>query len=252
MDIPKDIYNRITQKHGTVLDLKSNPAILDDILRDLRSIEQDDFSGNQKKAASPFNVPWLDSWAANWLQHQQSQSGQSQKEVDAVLGQMIDVKFRERLSELKRFIGGITSPTPPPDDLKAPPPPDPEDPDASFYSSPPPPDPGFFATSPQPPDPNDLRAPPPPDPEDPDASVYASPPPPDPNDFRAPPPPDPEDPDASVYASPPTTGTDAAALRDNPWVLYWFISINAPLILNMIDAHISRRLNDLKMQTRKK
>lgn len=277
MDIPKDIYQRITKKHGTILNLQNNPAILDDILRELRSIEHDDFADYQKKTASPFNVPWMDSWAANWLLHQQSSSsGQSEKEFNAVMRQLVDLKLRERLRELRQIIGA--SPPPDPDPGLRVPPPDPEDPDASFKSP-----------TPLPPDP--FRAPPPPDPEDPDASLHVPPPDPeDPEGFRSPPPPDPEDPDASFRWSPPPPdpdakrfstsrfnpvteppdggppepgvpdppdpgpdpGPDGGALRDNPWILYWFVSINAPLILNMIDAHITRRLNDLKMQTRKK
>jgi hypothetical protein len=48
--------------------------------------------------------------------------------------------------------------------------------------------------------------------------------------------------------NPPDPGPASGVLRDNPWILYWFVSINAPLILDMIDAHLTRRLNELKMQ----
>lgn len=325
MDIPKHIYQRIIQKHGPTLDLISNPTVLQDILHDLRSIEQDDFADYRKKTASPFNVPWMDSWAANWLLHQQSSQGQPEKEFNAVLRQLVDIKFRQRLHELKEFAGRYAEPpdagppepgTPPagpqaffaappppdpedPEGFRAPPPPDPEDPDSSFFKSPtPPPEPGnLHAPPPDPEDPEGFRAPPPPDPEDPDSSFFKSPtpppepgnlksPPPPPDEFRAPPPPDPEDPDSSFRSSsarnsaargfrpvteppdagppepgvpdPPNPGPEpppgpyAGMLRENPWILYWFVSINAPLILNMIDAHISRRLNDLKMQNRKR
>jgi hypothetical protein len=241
MDIPKDIYQRITKKHGTILNLQNNPAILEDILRELRSIEQDDFADYQTKTASPFNVPWMDSWAANWLLHQQSSQKQSEKEFNSVLGQLIDLKFRERLNELREFIGRYAEP---PDAG----PPEPGTPPAgpqSMFASPPP----------DPPPPDTFRAPPPPDPEDPDSSFMGA------KRFSSSgfnpvtEPPDGGPPEPGVPNPPdpgPAPGPDAGALRDNPWILYWFVSINAPLILNMIDAHITRRLNDLKMQTRKK
>jgi len=34
-------------------------------------------------------------------------------------------------------------------------------------------------------------------------------------------------------------------LNENPWVLYWFVSLKAPELLSLIDAHFSRRLRDL-------
>ena len=43
----------------------------------------------------------------------------------------------------------------------------------------------------------------------------------------------------------PPVGPDAGMLRENPWILYWFISLKAPMLLDVIDAHLTRRLGEL-------
>jgi hypothetical protein len=48
----------------------------------------------------------------------------------------------------------------------------------------------------------------------------------------------------------PPTGPDAGFLADNPWILYWFISLRAPMLLDVIDAHVTRRLEELGAETR--
>lgn len=230
MEIPKDVYKRIIKKHGAVLDLKSDPRILEDILNELRSIEQQDYAQHQQKTSGPFNVSWMDSWAANWMLHNQPQAS-PEKDFSAVMKQLVDMRFRERLQDIKHFIGGrqaeppdggspepgtggggphsIFVPTPlPPDTFMSPPPPDPNDPDNTFFGGG-----GVFE---------------PPDGGPPEPGV-----------------PDPPDPG-------PDPGPDSGVLRDNPWILYWFVSINAPMILEMIDAHFTKRLTDLRMQIGKK
>ncbi len=42
----------------------------------------------------------------------------------------------------------------------------------------------------------------------------------------------------------PPTGPDAAYLGDNPWILYWFVSLKAPLLVDILDAHLTRRLRE--------
>ena len=34
-------------------------------------------------------------------------------------------------------------------------------------------------------------------------------------------------------------------LEDNPWILYWFLSIRAPMLLEVVDLHIDRRLQEI-------
>jgi len=61
-------------------------------------------------------------------------------------------------------------------------------------------------------------------------------------------PPGPTPPEPGVPPVPPAgplPGPIAAVLGENPWILYWFISIKAPMLLDVIDAHITRRINAL-------
>jgi hypothetical protein len=48
----------------------------------------------------------------------------------------------------------------------------------------------------------------------------------------------------------PPAGPEAGFLAENPWVLYWFISLRAPMLLDVIDAHVTRRLEELSAGTR--
>jgi hypothetical protein len=66
--------------------------------------------------------------------------------------------------------------------------------------------------------------------------------------FAAPEPPDGGPPEPGVPDPPtpgPSPGPDSRALNENPWVLYWFVSLRAPELLSVIDAHFTRRLRDL-------
>jgi hypothetical protein len=45
-------------------------------------------------------------------------------------------------------------------------------------------------------------------------------------------------------------GPGPEPFRENPWILYWFISIKAPMLLDVIDAHITRRLDALLQESR--
>jgi hypothetical protein len=47
----------------------------------------------------------------------------------------------------------------------------------------------------------------------------------------------------------PPTGPDVG-LVENPWILYWFVSVKAPMLLDVMDAHLTRRLNDLAAELR--
>ena len=58
-------------------------------------------------------------------------------------------------------------------------------------------------------------------------------------------PPEPGVPDPPPGPEPPA-GPDTTLFADNPWILYWFISLKTPMLLEVIDLHISRRLEALK------
>jgi hypothetical protein len=43
----------------------------------------------------------------------------------------------------------------------------------------------------------------------------------------------------------PPVGPEAGLVGDNPWILYWFVSLKLPTLLDMLDAHLDRRLSEL-------
>ena len=58
-------------------------------------------------------------------------------------------------------------------------------------------------------------------------------------------PPEPGVPEPPPGPEPPA-GPDTNIFADNPWILYWFVSLKTPMLLEVIDLHISRRLEALK------
>lgn len=204
------------QKYGNQINLKKNPEILLDIISDLKVHLQPEIpdSNPVQPHVTPFGIQWMDSWAANWMLHQQPTipKASPENEFRTVLEQLTELKFRQRLQDIRRFIienGGIVNE--PPDGG----PPEPGTPPAGPIS--------VFGP--------DGGSPEPGTPEPPDGGV------PEPG---VPNPPDPG-----------PTGPDTGILRNNPWILYWFVSLNTPFILDMIDAHFTRRLNDLKGRIKK-
>lgn len=206
----ENLLRKITDKHGHILDLRKNPKILEDIIIELKSIHDKDFAGHKSMIASkPFGISWMDSWAALWMINQKNNSDPSpEKEFNGILKQLVDLKFKDRLSEIKKFIS---------EHLNEPPDGGPPEPGV-------PPDPGPAPTSPEP-------------------GV-----PPEPPDGGTPEPPDGGTPEPGIPPDPPDPGPDSGFLNENPWILYWFVSIRASFILDMIDAHFTRRINDLKSQ----
>lgn len=43
----------------------------------------------------------------------------------------------------------------------------------------------------------------------------------------------------------PPVGPQASLPGENPWILYWFVSLKAPLLLDVIDAQLERRLEEI-------
>ena len=41
-------------------------------------------------------------------------------------------------------------------------------------------------------------------------------------------------------------GSGFGSFAENPWILYWFISLKTPMLLDVIDLHISRRLEEMR------
>ncbi len=66
-----------------------------------------------------------------------------------------------------------------------------------------------------------------------------------------PPPPEPPDggtPEPGVPPPPEPPGPSAIGFAENPWILYWFVSLKAPMLLDVIDLHITRRLESLRQR----
>ena len=194
-----------------MIDLRENPSILLDILEELGAMPQAE-GGVKTSASPPFGVSWMDSWVAHWVYNEKLNTAKRQDiEVANVLQRLADLKFEERLAEIQRFIRDFPRFEGEPPDGG---PPEPGTPPAG---------PARFSAREAPPDGG-----PPPEP--------GVPLPPEPGPTVPPVPPPPV----------PPTGPASAHLGDNPWILYWFISIKAPMLLDVIDAHITRRLNDMR------
>jgi hypothetical protein len=63
-------------------------------------------------------------------------------------------------------------------------------------------------------------------------------------------PPDGGPPDGPPEPGPPPpagpAGGEFGSFAENPWILYWFISLKTPMLLDVIDLHISRRLEAMR------
>jgi hypothetical protein len=62
-------------------------------------------------------------------------------------------------------------------------------------------------------------------------------------------PPDGGTPEPGAPLPPPPAGPLSSGLggfAENPWILYWFISLKTPMLLDVIDLHISRRIEALR------
>jgi hypothetical protein len=204
------VRRQLVSKYGHKID----PALLDELLRDTAEALQGISSAPPAKP--PFNVPWMDSWVAHWTYQAEIKAAEQRTpEMAVLLRSLADLKFNERLDELSRFARDLMRVDEPPDGG----PPEPGTPPAgprSFFEAPPdggPPEPGTPPAGP--------------------ARMFDE-------------PPDGGTPEPGV----PPTGPDASFLHDNPWVLYWFVSLKAPTLLAVIDAHFTRRLRDLATQQR--
>jgi hypothetical protein len=195
----KDLHQKIAERFGPVIDQRSNPDVFHRLVDDIAALlQQESTAGADAPSLLPFGVSWMDSWVAHWVYAENLRSAETRNaELATALRGLVDVKFNERLAEIKRFLRDHDRLEPPDGG-----PPEPGTPPAG---------PSRFADEP-------------PDGGTPEPGV--------------PPPPEPPGPE-------PPPGPDAG-LRDNPWILYWFVSIRTPLLLDVIDAHVTRRLNELR------
>ena len=141
----------------------------------------------------------MDSYLAHFeLRTELVPSPRTQTDVVDLVREMIDIRFRERLGEIRDVLGRAVV------------------------------EPGGGPSEPGTPDPPDGGPPEPGTPPVGPTGVF-------------------EPPDGG----PPEPGTPPAGpigiddLTENPWILYWFVSVKAPLLLDVMDAHLTRRLSEL-------
>jgi hypothetical protein len=183
---------RIIDKYASGTTATVDPAVLGQIIDDVVAAVGE---ASAAKVPSPFAAPWLDSFLAHWALGENIDvtppSAVLSEDAVVALGELVDVKFGERLAEIQRFIR-----------------------DRRLQES----EPGT--------------------PEGPRAFLESE-------------PGTPEGPRAFLESEPGTPeGPRAGFLADNPWVLYWFISLRAPMLLDVIDVHLTRRLEELSARTR--
>ena len=117
MQIPKDLHNSITARYGTLLDLKANPEILQEIFATMSAhAGSDPMQPQGAPQSSPFGVSWMDSWVAHWVVQEKVQSAQARDaQFAAVLKDLVDLRFQARIAEIRRFIRDFAFLEPPPD-----------------------------------------------------------------------------------------------------------------------------------------
>jgi hypothetical protein len=159
--------------------------------------------------AHPFAVSWMDSYLAHWVLGQQVQpEGDRLEDLAPVIRDLMDTRFAERVEAIRQWIDRVAEPDGGPPEPGTPP----VGPSAVF--SPPDggtPEPGVPPVGPDP----------------------------------GPAPPDGGPPEPGVPPVGPPVGPDAILLGENPWILYWFVSLKMPLLVDMLDAHLERRLSEL-------
>jgi hypothetical protein len=216
------LARELMKRFGGIIDLKERPEVLEEIVEEVTArIRGGGSAGAGAGAApaeavpptaAPFGVSWMDSWVAHWVYAENLKQAERQnRELATVMQGLVDLKFRERLDEIRRFLADnwIHGASP----------------DAG------PPEPGGPPAGPSRFEPGGQGL------EGPDAG----PPPPEPPDGGPP------EPGVPPPAGPvPPAGPDAGAFAEKPWILYWFVSLKLPALLDVIDLHITRRLEAMR------
>lgn len=216
MEIPQKLRDEIHRKHGSALRSEAHPKLLDQIIDEIADALATRLPQSPGRALqrppSLFNVDWMDSFVAHWVAGEVITVDPRIRDLERVLNELVDLRFDQRLGEIRDFIqkqrlnGGSPEPGEPP-----------RGPSESTNGGPPdggPPEPGVPPAGPS-----------------------------GPSTFE---PPDAGPPEPGV----PPTGPDAGFLTENPWILYWFVSLKAPLLLDMVDAHLEQRLGELGFERR--
>lgn len=274
MSLKQKLTAHLMERCGGIVDIKESPEVLDEIVNEVKAhLEAEQGTGQpvSSKSSAPFGVPWMDSWVANHVFAERVSDLQSKnREVASLLQGMVEVQFNARLGEIRDIIGERLA-SPPDGGTPEPgvPPVGPAGParvtTASEPGSPPVGPAGaggsIFRRPSEPGTPPDAGGPPvgpagargsiftasePGSPPVGPAGSHAG------SVFNEPPdggPPEPGVPPEPPAGPDPPGGPDAGrfgSFADNPWILYWFISLKTPMLLDVIDLHISRRLDALR------
>ena len=243
MEVPQKPLDEIKTKYRELYGEKLEAGLLDRLVDDVagevvRSIGESSARADQPV---PFDVEWMDSYLAHWVVGGSLESDRS-TEVAATLQELVDLQFDRRISDIRDFVRGLSASGPggePPDAGPPEPGVPPDGPSSTVFE---PSDGGSAPGGVPPAGPASLVF------EPPDAG------PPEPGVPPAGPsgggpdggPPDGGPPEPGV----PPGGPDTDILRENPWILYWFVSVRVPILLDMIDAHFERRLGELGFERR--
>jgi hypothetical protein len=282
MSLKQNLTTHLMERCGGIVDIKENPEVLDEIVNHVKAYLEAEKGSAPSKSSAPFGVQWMDSWVAHHVFSERISDLQSKnRAVASLLQGMVDVQFNARLAEVRGLLSRLAEPPDAgPPEPGAPPPAGParaHTPSITIAAEPPPdagpPEPG---APPPPPPAGPARAHNPKlflasEPGSPPvgpagahggvstASEPGSPPvgpagghsgrfvteEPEPPDGGTPEPGVPPEPPAGPDPGGPESGR-FQSFADNPWILYWFISLKTPVLLDVIDLHISRRLEALQ------
>jgi hypothetical protein len=106
MKIPKDLEKRLTARFGKVINLNKNPEVFQEIFEEIAAaVPKPSTDPRPVTEGSPFGVSWMDSWIAHWAINERIMTAQARNEEFAsVLRSLVDLKFKERVNELRRFV----------------------------------------------------------------------------------------------------------------------------------------------------
>ena len=268
MSLKGKLTTHLMERYGGIVDIKERPEVLDEIVNEVRAHLEAEKGSGQSTSSAPFGVPWMDSWVAHHVFAERVSDLRSKdRQVASLLQSMVDVQFNARLGEIRNLIqahppsiGTASEPGSPPVG--------PAGAKGTIFTASEPGSPpvgpagakGSIITASEPGSPPvgpaggrgnvstdiDGGVPPPtpdggvPEPGVPPAGPRGS-------VFDEPPdggPPEPGVPDPP--AGPGPGGPDAGRFAENPWILYWFVSLKTPTLLDVIDLHITRRLEALR------
>ncbi len=208
----KALLERLRLKHGDNLDILRNPDLIDEIV----ALDRDAASVQPPPDVGPFGVAWMDSLVAHWVFARDSAARPRREPAARLIEAIAEARLAERMAELQEIIGqGRPGAAEPPDGG--------------------PPEPGVPPVGPA------IFAPPDggtPEPGVPPAGPAG------PAIFN---PPDGGPPEPGTPPAGPAGGFGEIA--ENPWILYWFLSIRTPALLDVVDLHIDRRIQELSQRS---